>query len=130
MRGRVQLPSPKVFYILVGCKWSRLCILRGDSAANTADGGPLPGPPSVQAAPQPIVLGECRGHGAAHQALQDRCYLFLVKAEKKRGENLAPPSNLGQEEADIQSGGRGEASERHDLIQMFIPLPGAVFQIK
>lgn len=54
-----------------------------------------------------------------------------VFTEKWEGveENNVPPRRQGQERTDIQSGGRGEAGELQDLIQMSVPLPGARYQI-
>lgn len=79
--------------ILVGCKWSRLCVLRDDSGPNTADGGPLSEPPSVQAATKPITLRKCGGNRASRHALRDGCYSFLLRS--KREERKTEPRQAG-----------------------------------
>ena len=54
----------------------KLTVLRGDSGANTADGGPLPEPPSVQAATKTHYLREGGGRRGSRHALRDGCYRF------------------------------------------------------
>lgn len=61
---------------------------RGDGVDNAADVGPLPEPPSVQAAPELIMLRECRGQRANPPSAAGRMpplFLFVFASANREG---------------------------------------------